>query len=1129
MCDLMTYRMRIGSFNCCIQRYSYGPSANITRFMNLRFLLLVILSLVLCSNDVESNPGPHTSSDEESTFEITDSLSSTSTYQPRSNRNINLYHINAESIRTKLECFEAECIGYDIICVSETWLNDTISNDDIHIPTYHPPIRKDRTGKRGGGVCIYVRDNLIVKSRPDLEIQGLEAVWAEVRNANYKLLVCAMYRPPKSSVEYWNLIEDSITEAKSTNIRNIFILGDLNDNQLTQNSKLSKILTNMHMYQLITQPTYETEDSSTCLDIIATNATDYVKSSGTMRPSLSNHRPVYACLKIVKPKQKTFKRTITKLDHVNWQEVNNELRNKDWSAVYRQPNIDLMLDTWKNIFLSVIKTFVETKQVTIRPAEPPWYTPELRRLNRKKNRLHKQAKRHNTEQKWERFRKMRNTVVAKSRQAKKDHKDKLSSKIKDQKTTSPRLWWKLVKDFYNVTASKKKLTTPLIVNGKVIADDYERACALNDFFSEQSRLNTDGATLPDPVTPPNGNLSMINIKASTVKDILDIINTTKSSGPDEIKPIYLKKTSAVISPILAKIFNYSLRTSTFPDNWKLAYVTPIHKKNEEYLCKNYRPISLLPCLSKVFERCVFKDVYNYLRDTNKISQLQAAYSPGSCTEFQLLELYHLILQAMEEGKTTRFVFCDISKAFDKVWHRGVLHKLQKAGITGRLLLWFESYLNNRRQCVMLNGTVSNIQHINAGVPQGSILGPMLFLIYINDIVEVVQTNIRLYADDSTLFVTTDRQEDATRDLNNDISRVAEWAKKWFITFNATKTECMQFSRRILTNQAPLYMLNTEIVNVDKHKHLGCVLQCNAKWNNHIDEITTKCSRRIDIMRGLRFQLDRRTLETIYTSYIKPIFEYASSVWVNCSQEQLNEIEKLQLAASRIITGAIRGTSRQQIYNETRMITTFEQRERSNLILFYKIYHGQVPTYLSSLLPPRTRQQTDYELRNRDDIRQYRGNTKQFLNSYFPSMVKKWNSLDNGMKFIGSLQDFKRKLKENDRKVPDYYYTGDRYSQTMHSRLRMECSPLRSHLHNMHIIENKNCDCGHHTEDASHFFFECPQYIVARQNLFNLDGRIILNEHTVLFGDETSNNSLNKLLFTKVTNYIKETKRFCKKD
>ena len=460
-----------------------------------------------------------------------------------------------------------------------------------------------------------------------------------------------------------------------------------------------------------------------------------------------------------------------------------------------------------------------------------------------------------------------------------------------------------------------------------------------------------------------------------------------------------------------------------------------------------------------------------------------------------------------------------------MWHRGVLHKLEKSGISGNLLKWFESYLTERKQCVLLNGCRSSIRNLNAGVPQGSILGPMFFLIYINDLVDVVKTGIRLYADDSTLFVISDSPEEAAEALNEDLVSISNWARDWFVTFNADKTISLNFCRNKQRHLPSLYMNDTEIQDSIQHKHLGCILQNNAKWNRHIEGVVTKCSRRIGILKGLQFQLDRHTLEILYKAFIKPIMDYASAVWINCTGEQQNELEKLQLSALRVITGAIKGTSHHKIYEESHFITTIESRHRRHLLLFYKIYHGHSPSTISSLLPHHTRQQSDYNLRNKNQLALHRARTEMLRNSFIPSMTKTWNDLEDSIKYIGSIHDFKSHLRKDDTKPPPYYYAGDRRSQIYHTRMRMGCSSLRNDLFNMKIIDRKDCDCGHPTEDASHYLFSCPNYAEERIIFQDIDNGFSHDSKTFLFGDRSKTVKQNTKLFVTICQYIKNTKRF----
>ena len=234
--------------------------------------------------------------------------------------------------------------------------------------------------------------------------------------------------------------------------------------------------------------------------------------------------------------------------------------------------------------------------------------------------------------------------------------------------------------------------------------------------------------------------------------VLKSLPLGKAVGPDGINNRILRGLAHKLSNPFCSLINQSLRIGIFPDSWKDAHVCPIFKGGDSASVSNYRPISLLSCLDKVSERAVFKHLYNHFHDNNILTPLQSGFIPGDSTTNQLTFLYNTFCQALDSGKEVRVVFCDVSKAFDRVWHKGLLCKLKAAGVSGSLLSWLGSYLSNRKQRVTLPGTQSNWNYIQAGVSQGSILGPLLFLLYINDIVKDIKSNIRLFADDTSLFL-----------------------------------------------------------------------------------------------------------------------------------------------------------------------------------------------------------------------------------------------------------------------------------------------------------------------------------------------------------------------------------------
>ena len=261
---------------------------------------------------------------------------------------------------------------------------------------------------------------------------------------------------------------------------------------------------------------------------------------------------------------------------------------------------------------------------------------------------------------------------------------------------------------------------------------------------------------------------------------------------------------------------------------------------------------------------------NYIRDHGILSALQSDFIPEDSTVNQLVDIYNTFCKSFDEGKEVCAVFCDISKAFDRVWHRGLLFKLESIGVSDSLLLWFKSYLADRKQRVVLPGAVSAWNNIKAGVPQGSILGPLLFLIYINDIVVDIHSSIRLFADDTSLYIIVNNPQQTANLLNADLGL---WASRWLVSFNPSKSESMTLSRK--QNKPlhpPLNMAQLNINEVTSHKHLGLIFSDDGSWHEHIDHVKAKSWFRLNIMRKLKFQLDRKSLEIIYTSFIRPLLE-----------------------------------------------------------------------------------------------------------------------------------------------------------------------------------------------------------------------------------------------------------------
>jgi hypothetical protein len=323
------------------------------------------------------------------------------------------------------------------------------------------------------------------------------------------------------------------------------------------------------------------------------------------------------------------------------------------------------------------------------------------------------------------------------------------------------------------------------------------------------------------------------------------------------------------------------------------------------------------------------------------------------------------------------------------------------------------------------------------------------------------------------------------------------------------------------------MDETPIKEVQQHKHLGITFQRNAKWSVHIAEITNKAKKKIDILRSLTYRLDRRSMEKLYLGYVRPSLEYSAITHDNCTKEEADAMENVQLSAARIVTGATKGTSHALLYKETRWETLKERRRKQKLKMMYKIIKKQAPSNLTSLIPERGMDRMRHNTRNRQNIIIPHATTSKYKDSFFPDTLRIWNMLPHEQRSLSTYEAFCTSLGKPD-KIPERFYRGNRRSQILHTRIRLQCSPLKSHLYNKSIVESPNCECGEGSESAKHFLLECPRYNIERELLLDqlreLGFRAI-NTDLLLFGDDQVDETSNINLFTAVQNYITETERF----
>ena len=498
----------------------------------------------------------------------------------------------------------------------------------------------------------------------------------------------------------------------------------------------------------------------------------------------------------------------------------------------------------------------------------------------------------------------------------------------------------------------------------------------------------------------------------------------------------------------------------------------------------YRPISILPTLSKVCESIIHERLLTHCIDNNIISDRQAAYLKGDSTINQLLYIVHYIRKCWGHSRIVQGAFLDISAAFDKVWHNGLIAKLSQIGVDGLLLDLFKSYLSDRKQCVIVDGEKSTLVEVKAGVPQGSRLGPLLFIIYINDIINDLESEIMIFADDTTLLASGSDPAETSAQLNRDLEKIASWAQTWKVTFNASKSKDLIFSNKNLNNSPPLIFNGQYIDRVNTHKHLGVYLQSNLQWSTQIKESCLKANRKLSVLRNVRM-LRRKTLDLLYKVTVRSVIDYALPIYANnLKLTEIARLEQLQYRAAKLVTGALHFTSRDKLNIELGWETIKKRIEFLGLSLFQKIHLKETRPLIENCLT-KLDHERKYELRSKGGYMPYPNYGNKFLNSFFPFISKIWNNLAPSLQ-AKDLFDFKDQLKTDMKPLKvKHFSTGSKVSNSLLTRFRTGRTTLNLHKFTIGQVDDPSCTCHFKEESATHFLLDCFLYTAERQTLFSL--------------------------------------------
>ena len=505
-------------------------------------------------------------------------------------------------------------------------------------------------------------------------------------------------------------------------------------------------------------------------------------------------------------------------------------------------------------------------------------------------------------------------------------------------------------------------------------------------------------------------ISDINIDVEGVDKLLKNINVKKANGPDGVSSQILRDLSEELSPVIVKIFSQSLNSGELPDDWLTANITAIFKKGKKCDPANYRPVSLTSVTCKLMEHILFRHIMDHLEKYNILSSFQHGFRSNHSCESQLLITVEDLARNLDRGLQTDVLILDFQKAFDTVPHQRLIRKLDFYGIRGTILTWITKWLSARTQQVVVDGEASEPVHVRSGVPQGTVLGPLMFLIYINNIADNMDsaTNIRLFADDCLLYRII-RSSDDTDSLQNDLNSLTDWSSKWQMSFNTSKCKLL----RITTKRNPIthsYRMADDLLETVKHHpYLGVELSHNLKWTNHIDNITAKANQALWFIRRNLQRCPTSVKQQMYFALVRPILDYASVVWDPHTTSDIQRLEMIQRRAARFVTNNYKRTEGTvtDILSKLEWPSLQQRRKESRLVVMYKIHHQDIavpiPEYIQRQTVSRTRQHHPAK------FRVMRPSTNVYKFSFFPRTILDWNELPPSLLESSKLSLFKSGL------------------------------------------------------------------------------------------------------------------------
>ena len=901
-------------------------------------------------------------------------------------------------------------IQSDIVIASETWLHNDIKSSELLLDLYDV-YRRDRVNKIRGGAMIAIKKNL--ESEMVYTSKTTESIYCKINMKNRTpIIIGSVYRPPNPNLQKKDEICRELTEIKANNKKALFwVGGDFNlpdiDWQIDTitghqypsalNTKFLDTINELGWNQIVNFSTRK----NNILDLFLTNNPGLIEEALKI-PGLGDHEAALITSKINPNRKKMKPRRIllwNRCDPTIIKEKMLRYQNSFIKSFNLNSNIEEMWGSIKENLISIMEENVPTK-ITSTQFQQPWFNRTTKQLVRKRERWFKIMKKNNSEKVQNKYKEIKKEAQQACRSA---HAEYVNNMISSDKTNKKP--WTYIKN-----KNQEKFGIPdLKKDNSILQDPKDKADLLNGQFSSvfsnpQPKIEKD--TKMNNIQSTK--MQHIKVTKKGVYNLLINIKEHKATGPDKIPGKILKMCAEEIVDVLVLFFQASLNQGKVPEDWKKANIVPLFKKGDKHKAENYRPVSLTSVTCKLLEHIIYSNIMGHLEKHDILNNIQHGFRQKRSCETQLITTLNDFSNTLNARGQTDAILLDFSKAFDKVDHLGLLIKLENYGISDSLLEWTKSFLIGRTQRVIVEGIESDPKPVLSGVPQGTVLGPLFFLIYINDIdVNLTEgTKLRLFADDSLLY----RQIDSNKDyeiLQNDLNKLEQWESKWKMEFHPGKCQVLKITRKHNPIESYYHLHSQTLETTRSAKYLGINIDDKLQWTDHIRSVCQRANKLLAFLKRNISSCPQHIKTKCYNTFVKPVLEYGCCVWDPYYQCHIDNIEKIQKNAGRFVTNNYNYNNGNTKINMNKLNwkPLEEHRARNKVTLLYKAINNQ------AILPLNEFKMTDS--RTRSGVQVFTIPSSKLnchMQSYFPSTFRLWNKLPNETKLSLNVEDFKNRLK-----------------------------------------------------------------------------------------------------------------------